>query len=67
MFVLRALDRDFPYGQADYSFTVFAEDALTREKLGSANVYVTLKGKTMNTQIFIARAKWRGPRLQSIR
>lgn len=45
VFVLRSLDRDFPEGQAEYSFTVYAEDARSHERLGSANVYVILKGK----------------------
>lgn len=42
--MLRGLDRDFPEGQAEFSFTVYAEDARSRERLGSANVFVILKG-----------------------
>lgn len=44
--MLRGLDRDFPEGQAEYSFTVYAEDARSRDRLGSANVFVILKGGT---------------------
>ncbi|XP_022688346.1 putative neural-cadherin 2 [Varroa jacobsoni] len=52
VFVLRSLDRDFPEGQAEYSFTVYAEDARSHERLGSANVYVILKDLNDNAPFF---------------
>ncbi|OQR68970.1 neural-cadherin-like [Tropilaelaps mercedesae] len=55
VFVLRSLDRDFPEGQAEYSFTVYAEDARSRERFGSANVYVILKDLNDNAPFFPQR------------